>query len=181
MSQQSLEPPSNSPQTPNEPIRAAEYVRMSAEHQQYSTLNQADVIREYAERRGFEIVKTYADEGKSGLNVAGRESLRRLLSDVQESRADFDVILVYDVSRWGRFQDADESAYYEYLCKRAGIMVHYCAEPFENDGGPTSVLLDHLRSIGEFTRDSTPIPAMRDHHIPHSPELSLIATIHSGG
>ena len=65
MSQQSLEPPSNSPQTPNEPIRAAEYVRMSTEHQQYSTLNQADVIREYAENRDFEIVKTYADEGKS--------------------------------------------------------------------------------------------------------------------
>ncbi|MEO6246527.1 MAG: hypothetical protein ABIQ12_13930 [Opitutaceae bacterium] len=27
----------------------------------------------------------------------------------------------YDVSRWGRFQDADESGYYEYICKRAGI------------------------------------------------------------
>ena len=85
---------------------------MSTEHQQYSMLNQADVIREYAKRRGFEIVKTYADEGKSGLNVAGRESLQRLLSDVQESRADFDVILVYDFSRCGRFQDADDSAYY---------------------------------------------------------------------
>jgi DNA invertase Pin-like site-specific DNA recombinase len=101
-------------------VRAAQYVRMSTEHQQYSTLNQEDVIREYAERRGFEIVKTYADAGKSGLNVAGRESLRRLIADVQENKAEFEVILVYDVSRWGRFQDADESAYYEYLCKRAG-------------------------------------------------------------
>ena len=128
---------------------------MSTEHQQYSTLNQADVIREYAERRGFEIVKTYADEGKSGLNVAGRKSLRRLLSDVQESRADFDVILVYDVSRWGRFQDADESAYYEYLCKRAGIMVHYCAEPFENDGGPTSTIIKSVKRAmaGEYSRE----------------------------
>jgi hypothetical protein len=32
-------------------------------------------------------------------------------------------------SRWGRFQDADESAHYEFLCKSAGIPVHYCAEP----------------------------------------------------
>ena len=39
---------------------------MSTEHQQYSTQNQADVIRDYARARGYEIVKTYADEGKSG-------------------------------------------------------------------------------------------------------------------
>src|SRR5688500_5820036 len=114
-------------------IRAAQYLRMSTEHQQYSTSNQEDIIQDYAKARGYEIVRTYADEGKSGLNVAGRESLRRMISDVQSGNAGFAAILVYDVSRWGRFQDADESAYYEYLCKRAGIEVHYCADQFEND------------------------------------------------
>lgn len=150
-----IEHSSNSAQTANEMIRAAQYVRMSTEHQQYSTLNQEDVIREYAERRGFEIVRTYADEGKSGLNVAGRESLRRLIADVQEQQADFDVILVYDVSRWGRFQDADESAYYEYLCRQAGIDVHYCAEQFENDGGPTSTIIKSVKRAmaGEYSRE----------------------------
>ncbi|MBM4069893.1 MAG: recombinase family protein [Planctomycetes bacterium] len=128
---------------------------MSTEHQQYSTSNQEDVIREYAQRRGFEIVRTYADEGKSGLNVAGRESLRRMIDDVQAGRADFFAILVYDVSRWGRFQDADESAYYEYLCKRAGIEVHYCAEQFENDGGPTSTIIKSVKRAmaGEYSRE----------------------------
>lgn len=58
-------------------VRAAQYVRMSTEHQQYSTENQADVIREYATRRGFEIVRTYADDGKSGLRIEGREALKR--------------------------------------------------------------------------------------------------------
>jgi hypothetical protein len=33
----------------------------------------------------------------------------------------------------GRFQDVDEGAYYEFICKRAGIAVHYCAGEFEND------------------------------------------------
>ena len=33
---------------------AAVYVRMSTEHQQYSTSNQMDVIREYAKRRGLQ-------------------------------------------------------------------------------------------------------------------------------
>lgn len=152
------EPTSNDDQTtdkPDKPVRAAQYARMSTEHQQYSTANQEDVIREYAAKRGFEIVQTYADEGKSGLNVAGRKSLQQLISDVQEFRADFDAILVYDVSRWGRFQDADESAYYEYLCKRAGITVHYCAEQFENDGGPTSTIIKSVKRAmaGEYSRE----------------------------
>ena len=92
--------------------RAAQYVRMSTEHQQYSTNNQSDKILEYAKRRNIEIVRTYADEGKSGLSIGGRASLQRLIADVESGDADFQLILVYDVSRWGRFQDADESAYY---------------------------------------------------------------------
>ena len=42
-------------ETPDQPslFRAAEYVRMSTEHQQYSTENQADKIREYAAQRGI--------------------------------------------------------------------------------------------------------------------------------
>jgi DNA invertase Pin-like site-specific DNA recombinase len=34
-----------------------------------------------------------------------------MIDDVQSGNADYRAILVYDVSRWGRFQDADESAY----------------------------------------------------------------------
>ncbi|MBX3412380.1 MAG: recombinase family protein [Pirellulales bacterium] len=135
--------------------RAAQYVRMSTEHQQYSTANQQDALYEYAQRRQMEIVQTYADEGKSGLSFSGRTALQRLISDVQSGQADFSVILVYDVSRWGRFQDADESAYYEYLCKRAGIEVHYCAEQFENDGGPASTIIKSVKRAmaGEYSRE----------------------------
>src|SRR5688572_10660697 len=99
-----------------EPIPAVAYVRMSTEHQQYSTANQYDRIKEYADRRGMRIVRTFADEGCSGLNVRGRDSLQKMIDEVTAGRADFRAILVYDVSRWGRFQDADESGYYEYIC-----------------------------------------------------------------
>lgn len=137
------------------PIRAAEYVRMSTEHQRYSTENQGDAIRAYAARRNFEIVRTYADQGKSGLNIDGREGLRSLLADVIGGRADYKVVLVYDISRWGRFQDADESAYYEYQCKRAGVRVEYCAEPFDNDGSLGSDIQKMLKRkmAGEYSRE----------------------------
>ncbi|MPY73437.1 MAG: recombinase family protein [Alphaproteobacteria bacterium] len=128
---------------------------MSTEHQQYSTANQADAIRQYAERRGIEIVRTYADEGRSGLRLDGRAALEQLIADVQSGAADFTVILVYDVSRWGRFQDADESAYYEYICKRTGIAVQYCAEQFENDGSPVSTIVKGVKRAmaGEYSRE----------------------------
>ena len=128
---------------------------MSTEHQQYSTENQADVIREYAEKRGFQITRTYSDEGKSGLRIEGRDALRRLIDDVENGRADYDAVLAYDISRWGRFQDTDESAYYEYVCKRAGIAVHYCAEQFENDGSPTATIIKSVKRAmaGEYSRE----------------------------
>ncbi len=135
--------------------RAAQYVRMSTEHQRYSTENQADAIRQYAERRKLQVVKTYADEGKSGLRMDGRDALKQLIEDVQNGTADFRTILVYDVSRWGRFQDADESAYYEYICRRAGIEVQYCAEQFENDGSPVSTIVKGVKRAmaGEYSRE----------------------------
>jgi DNA invertase Pin-like site-specific DNA recombinase len=136
-------------------LRAAQYVRMSTEHQQYSTENQAAVIAKYAAAHGMEIVRSYVDAGKSGLNLAGRAGLQELIRTVEAKQADFDSILVYDISRWGRFQDADESAFYEYLCKRAGIKVQYCAEPFENDNSTPSNLLKALKRTmaGEYSRE----------------------------
>ncbi|MEI5679521.1 MULTISPECIES: recombinase family protein [unclassified Mesorhizobium] len=89
----------NESQSPTSRIRAAQYVRMSTEHQKYSTDNQVAAIRRYADERGFEIVLTYADEGKSGLRLIGRDALRTLLDDVETGRADYAAILVYDVSR----------------------------------------------------------------------------------
>ncbi len=114
-----------------------------------------DVIREYATRRNMEIVMVYSDEGKSGLSIQGRASLAGMIADVESKRTNFSCILVYDVSRWGRFQDADESAYYEYLCKRAGIAVHYCAEQFENDGSNISSIFKSVKRgmAGEYSRE----------------------------
>jgi DNA invertase Pin-like site-specific DNA recombinase len=136
-------------------IPAAEYVRMSTEHQQYSTDNQTATIRRYAEQRGLQVVRTYADEGRSGLTVGGRPALRQLLDDIENGMADFQVLLVYDVSRLGRWQDTDEAASHELRCRRAGIAVHYCAEQFENDGSIGSSIIKTVKRAmaGEYSRE----------------------------
>lgn len=136
-------------------VRAAEYVRMSTENQKYSTENQRDKIRQYAQSKGIDIVQTYVDAGKSGLNLAGRLGLQQLLVDVQSGTAEFSVILVYDVSRWGRFQNSDESAYYEFVCRRAGCQVIYCGERFDNDDSAMSSIMKNLKRVmaGEYSRE----------------------------
>ncbi len=145
----------NSSDRPSTLSRAAEYVRMSTEHQQYSTENQSDAIRQYAERKGYEIVRTYADHGKSGLRIAGRTGLQQLIQDVQRKTTEFSAILVYDISRWGRFLDPDEAGHYEFICRHAGYRVEYCAEQFENDGSTSSNVLKLLKRTGsgEYSRE----------------------------
>jgi DNA invertase Pin-like site-specific DNA recombinase len=137
------------------PIRAAQYVRASTEHQQYSIENQSLAIASYATGHNMQVIQTYADHGKSGLTLRNRKGLRQLLQDVEDGEVQFSIILVYDVSRWGRFQDVDESAYYEYRCKRAKMEIHYCAEPFANDGSISSALLKTLKRTmaGEYSRE----------------------------
>jgi DNA invertase Pin-like site-specific DNA recombinase len=128
---------------------------MSNDKQEYSTRNQQDAIAAYAARRNMKIVRAYADDGRSGLIIGGRKALQELVLDVKQGRADFEFILVYDVSRWGRFQDTDESAYYEFICKKAGIKLCYCAEQFENDGSFISTIWKNIKRgmAGESSRE----------------------------
>ncbi|MGJ4950032.1 recombinase family protein [Bradyrhizobium sp. HKCCYLS20291] len=135
--------------------RAAQYVRMSTDYQRYSIQNQAAVIAAYAHAHGLAIVKTYADYGESGLKIKNRPGLSSLIEDVSNGRTDFDHVLVYDISRWGRFQDVDEAAHYEFTCKQAGIKVNYCAEQFDNDGSMLSNIVKNLKRVmaAEYSRE----------------------------
>jgi len=128
-------------------LRAAQYIRMSTDRQQYSIANQMAVIAGYAAEHQLTIVRTYIDEGISGLRIKNRPGLLDLLDDVQSGAADFANVLVRDVSRWGRFQDTDEGAYYEFICKLSGVKVLFCAEVFENDGSPMSGLWKNMKRM----------------------------------
>jgi DNA invertase Pin-like site-specific DNA recombinase len=136
-------------------LRAATYVRVSTDHQRYSIENQALVLEAYAASHGLQIVHTYRDQGESGLRIKNRRGLRDLLDDARSGRADFSRLLVYDVSRWGRFQDTDESAHHEFVCKQAGIKVVYCVEQFENDDSLLSSIIKNLKRVmaAEYSRE----------------------------
>lgn len=135
--------------------RAAVYVRMSTENQKYSITNQLNAITQYALLHDIEIAKVYEDAAKSGLTLKGRAALNRLFEDVTRPERDFDQILVYDVSRWGRFQDTDESAHYEFQCRQHGVRVVYCEEQFANDGSPLDGFWKNMKRAmaADFSRE----------------------------
>lgn len=137
------------------PIPVAAYMRMSTDMQQYSIHNQSVAINGYASDHGMDIVRVYRDDGRSGLTIEHRPGLRALMDDITRGHPGFDGVLVLDVSRWGRFQNVDEAAYYEFLCWRRGVKVFYVAELFENDGSPFSMVFKGLKRAmaAEYSRE----------------------------
>lgn len=128
---------------------------MSTPLQPYSLSQQAAAIGAYAADRGYDIVRTYEDAAVSGVDARKRPAFRELLATVLTGHADFQVILVHDVSRWGRFQDPDEAAHYEFLCSQEGVRIEYCAEAFGEGVGMSDALMKSLKRAmaAEFSRE----------------------------
>jgi DNA invertase Pin-like site-specific DNA recombinase len=135
--------------------RAVLYMRMSTDRQRYSIENQSFVLYAYAVEHNLEVLKQFRDEAKSGLTFAGRPAMKALIDEVKSGYCGFEFILTYDVSRWGRFQNVDESAFYEHLCLQAGVRVIYCAENFNSYEGPISAVLKSIKRTlaAEYSAD----------------------------
>lgn len=136
-------------------MRAAAYVRMSSDRQELSIGTQLAALHAYAEAHHMEVVRVYEDAAKSGLQISNREGMKRLLREVMDAPRPFDLVLVYDVSRWGRFQDIDAAAYYEYTCRLHGAKVIYVQEAFGSDEEPMTALLKTLKRAmaAEYARE----------------------------
>lgn len=135
--------------------RAVAYVRMSSDQQELSIGTQLQAIERYAEQQNLEIVRVYEDAAKSGLQIGNRLGMKELLRDVMDEPRTFDVVLVNDVSRWGRFQDSDAAAYYEYTCRLHGAEVVYVSEPFGHHLDPMTALLKAMKRTmaAEYARE----------------------------
>ncbi|AUV55969.1 recombinase family protein [Raoultella planticola] len=106
---------------------------MSTDHQRYSLFNQSEFLREYAEKNGLDILYTYDDSGKSGVTANRRTSFHQLIDDVSNHRIDIAAVLVFDISRFGRFQSLDQFGYYTQILKNNNVKIVYCADPIPED------------------------------------------------
>ncbi|HPF99364.1 MAG TPA: recombinase family protein [Kiritimatiellia bacterium] len=129
------EPPAWFGRKPTHERRAVAYYRHSAQDRQENSVEiQQDQVRKFAADHHIEILKEFEDRGKSGLSAEGRDGFNQMIHDYVEGGAeDFTYVLVLDVSRWGRFQDTDLSAYYTGLCRLYGKQVVFTSIGFPKD------------------------------------------------
>jgi DNA invertase Pin-like site-specific DNA recombinase len=79
-------------------MRVALYARVSTLNGQHPEMQLAE-LREFAARRGWEVVGEFIDEGVSG-SKESRPALNRLMADAHRRR--FDIVACWKVDRFGR-------------------------------------------------------------------------------
>lgn len=101
------------------PITVAIYARASSEEQTASCPDQLKAIRAYAQKQGYQITGEYTDEGKSGSKeIEKRIAFYQLIAD--SARREFNRILVWDSSRFGRL-DSQKGASYKVSLRQNGV------------------------------------------------------------
>lgn len=138
-------------------MRAALYLRRSTDQrrQAESLATQEERLREFAASRSIEVVEVFTDSA-SGVSTKRRRGFANLMKTVQ-SGAPFDAVLVRDVTRWGRFENVDDSAYWEFFCVAHGVAVIYAEEQFGSGAQPYDPLLKAMRRMyaAEFSREKS--------------------------
>jgi len=112
--------------------RAVGYVRSSTDRQEQSIPDQKKALQDYATEHGFRLIKFYVDDAISGASTLGRRAFQQMICDAESPTCRFDIIVVYDVKRFGRV-DNDEAGYYRHILHTHGVEVCYVSENFNGD------------------------------------------------
>ena len=118
------------------PVISVGYVRCSTEMQEGSISQQKQAIQAWAELNGHRIVRWYEDEARSGTSFDMRPGFMTMVRAV-EAVPDFECVLVYDESRWGRAGDPRENTYWKVHLQRHSVKVRVInsQSKHENDLG----------------------------------------------
>lgn len=85
--------------------KACMYLRLSKDdgiHSESNSItNKRELIQSYARKNELEIVKEYTDDGYSGTTY-DRPALKDLMEEISKKNREFDIIIVKDLSRFGR-------------------------------------------------------------------------------
>ena len=89
-------------------IRAIAYYRQSTQNRQEESLAKQQVqVRQWAAESGVEIIREFFDDCPASIDSDERPTFNEMLDDWIKQRSDFEYILCFDASRWGRLQASD--------------------------------------------------------------------------
>ncbi|MDD5511190.1 MAG: recombinase family protein [Dehalococcoidales bacterium] len=129
-------------------MKVALYARVSSDAQDtdLSLSAQLRALREYAQRKGYEVVREFIDEAESGRS-GNRPAFKEMIALGKVKEPPFEAILVWKLNRFTRSRV--DSITYKALLRSKGIEVISINEPF--DDSPTGRLMEGvIESIDEF-------------------------------
>lgn len=126
--------------------KAVIYARFSSDKQREESIeDQVRVCSQFAASKGFEIVKTYTDEARSGTNAAGRPGFQKMILDAQAQR--WTKVIVYKTDRFARSRY--DSAVYKAKLRKCGVEIVTAAESVPD--GPDGIILESvLEGMAEY-------------------------------
>ncbi len=128
------------------PIKiAVGYVRCSTDMQDDSTEQQKKAIEVWAKGNGYTVIEWFEDEGKSGTSFDKRPAFMRMVKRIESSH-NFEYVLVYDESRWGRTGNPRESTYWKVHLERHGVKVRVVNSQSKNENDIGSYVVEVVES-----------------------------------
>jgi DNA invertase Pin-like site-specific DNA recombinase len=126
-------------------VKVAIYVRVSTPEQ--TVENQRQALREYCDRRGWQIARDYSDEGVCGAE-SDRPELNRLMADADKGK--FEAVCVWKFDRFGRsVQHLLKSLE---VFKGLGIEFVSVSEAIDTSSAAGKMMFTLLAAFAEFER-----------------------------
>ncbi len=122
--------------------KAVIYLRVSSEEQveNFSLDTQEGICRKEAEKRGYEVVELFREEGRSAKDIVGRPVLINLLEYCRKNKGKVSAVFLYRLDRISR-QTADYLAIRKKLAEQ-GVTIISATEPTGNT--PTEKLVETM-------------------------------------
>ena len=120
-------------------MKAVIYARYSSDNQREESIEgQIRECKAFADRKGYTIVKTYADRAISGKRADNRPEFQRMISDSASGK--FDTVIVWKIDRFSR--DKYDSVCYKSKLRKNGVSVVSATEPI--DDSPEGKLMESI-------------------------------------
>lgn len=147
------------------------YARFSSHNQTEKSIEaQVREISAYASVSGYNLIKVYADNARSGYS-ADRPEFQKMIQDSNTGM--FNAVLVHKYDRFGR--DADDAAYYERQLRKNGVLLISVEEKLDTST-PEGVLLKRMiQSINEFYGKNLAREVMK------GMKTNALKALHNGG
>ena len=120
-------------------MTAVVYARYSSSNQREESIEgQLRECSDFANRKGYTIVKTYADRAISSKNADNRPEFMQMITDSKQKN--FEVVIVWKIDRFSR--DKYDSVHYKNVLKKNGVSVISATEPI--DDSPEGQLMESI-------------------------------------